>query len=667
MNSESSNTGIPTVAQLHEARLKRWHQTGEALLTVENLRSWINAAGIVLFAPRPQIVAPAPTLVEAVLGAPNGEPTLQSIGEARTLLGRLVAEGVALPLNLMGTHGSPGDAPDFVVSAAVFSYIFTLRGDKAWKQPPANSGPSKVSNLALAAYEVLSSNGPISAYDLATQLGKEVTETACLRALNELWTHLRVLPLIQPDGKATLWELTSARFTKQIKAGANAGQPTALSALISLYLGQAVSASEDEIESFLSPLAARSRIREVAHALLAARQLDTLVAEGKTLLHVAGEAPSFIVAEPAGVTVESSGEVAETESGAESEDGSRIKKYVPRPRKIGTGYLAKGKPAAGKRPFERGESRGRSEGFKPRAGGQNERERRPFRKPTEGGPERPSFRKPTDGGPERRSFRKPTEGTPERRFDKPWEEDRPRRSAEGGFKGPRKRPFERKEQGSERREFRSSPRPPRRDEGSAERGPRRQGEGGFESRPRRESAGGFERRPRRENDGGFERRPRKDSGAGPAARPFQKRPERRDHDTRPPRKADAGRQPREAGARQERPAFRRFDAPRGEGRPPRPRREGEGSEGRSRAGEFERRSLGSKGGSEGRPPRREGGFEGRPAKKQGEGNRPFSKSSSGKPKFGGAGGKFSKPPFKKKPYAKKPSDRGPRPRRDDSA
>ena len=107
----------------------------------------------------------------------------------------------------------------------------------------------------------------MSAYDLATQLGKEVTEAAVLRALTELWHRLRVLPVPQPDGAPTLWELTTTRFTKHIKAGANAGQPTALSALISLYLRQAIVASEDEIETFLSPVAARSRIRDVVHAL----------------------------------------------------------------------------------------------------------------------------------------------------------------------------------------------------------------------------------------------------------------------------------------------------------------------------------------------------------------------------------------------------------------
>src|SRR6202041_461947 len=138
----------------------------------------------------------------------------------------------------------------------------------------------------------------LSSYDLATQLGKEVTETAVLRALTELWQHLRVLPVPQPDGAATLWELMTARFTKQIKAGSNAGQPTALSALISLYLRQAIVASEEEIETFLSPVASRSRIRDVVHALLSARQLETLAIEGRTVLHIAGEPPLFHSAPP---------------------------------------------------------------------------------------------------------------------------------------------------------------------------------------------------------------------------------------------------------------------------------------------------------------------------------------------------------------------------------
>lgn len=428
---EATSPAIPSAAQLAETRQRQWHQQGEALLTLENLRSWTNAAGLVLFVPRPQIVAPAPSLVEAVLGEPVATPTIEQTTEARSLLARLVAEGLAVPLNLLGAGagtvhaGAPGDTPDFVASTAVFSYVFTLRGDKAWKQPPVTSGAFKVSPLALATHEALSRRGPLSAYDLTTEVGKEVTEAAVLRALGELWTHLRVLPLAQPDGAATLWELSSARFTKQIKAGANAGQPSALSALISLYLGQAVVASEDEIESFLAPLAARSRIRDVIHALLSARQLETVAVEGRTMLHVAGSLPAFLAPEAA--TVEGlAADVVEGESAVEVdaaadaegavEGAPRITKFIPKPRKIGTGYLAKAKPSnfgAKPGPVGRGTKTGFGAkpafgakpefkaGFKPRAGAgpAPDRERRPFSKPAAAG------------------------------FDKPWEEEKRRRLA----------------------------------------------------------------------------------------------------------------------------------------------------------------------------------------------------------------------------------------------
>jgi 23S rRNA pseudouridine2605 synthase len=429
--TETSNQAIPTAAQLAETRLKQWHQQGEALLTLENLRGWINAAGLALFVPRPQIASPAPSLMEAVLGAPSPSPTLEQTTEARSLLARLVAEGLAVPLNLMGpgvgtVHAAaPGDTPDFVASTAVFSYIFTLRGDKAWKQPPTTNGAFKVSHLALATHEALSRRGPLSAYDLTTEVGKEVTEAAVLRALGELWTHLRVLPLAQPDGASTLWELTSARFTKQIKAGANAGQPSALSALISLYLGQAIVAAEDEIESFLSPLASRSRVRDVIHALLSARQLDTIAVEGRTMLHVAGTLPAFLAPEAAVFASETDaiglGEIAvETDgsldAGGTAEAPTRITKFVPKPRKIGTGYLAKAKPSnigAKPGPFERGSKPSSRPGFKDRASSGFKSE---FIPGAGSGPA---------AGRERRPFTKPTSGG----FDKPWDEEKTRRLA----------------------------------------------------------------------------------------------------------------------------------------------------------------------------------------------------------------------------------------------
>ena len=389
--------------QLEAARATAWKQTGEPILTLEAARDWINERGLVLFAPRTlQLPTPAPSLVEATLGAAKAAPTMAETEVARGLVARLVGEGLALPLNLMNV---PGDSPDFVVSAQVFSYIFTMRGDKVWKLPPSTSGAVKVSPLGLRVFEVLTERGPMSASELAQELGREVTEAAILRSLSELWSQLRVIPLLSQGEGSTLWELTSRRFTKAIKAGANAGQPTALSALVSLYLAQVLMATEEEITTFLSPLTARSRVREVLHALVSARQLETVVIEGKTLLHIPGTLLQFGVAAEEAAVVEGEAVVAE------------------RPKKIGTGRIKsftseaktasefRGKPAGRSFPAGRGRASAGpvkpSARFGPRLDGKTDPERRPFKK---AGAARSA--RPAAGSFEKKSF------------SKPWEEDR---------------------------------------------------------------------------------------------------------------------------------------------------------------------------------------------------------------------------------------------------
>jgi 23S rRNA pseudouridine2605 synthase len=724
LNPPNHNESTAT-EHLAAARLKQWHQQGEALLTIENARSFLNAAGLVLFAPRPQIAAPAPSFVEAVAGARIETPTPAQLAQSRELLARLVAEGLAVPLNLLGIGsviGLAGETPDFIASAQVFSYIFTLRGDKGWKQPPQATGAVRFSYLAIAAHEALARRGQLTAYELAGELGKEVTESAVLRALGELWSLLRVLPLPQADGRATSWELATARLGKQIKAGANAGLPTALSTLISLYLGQAVVASEDEIQSFLSPLAARSRIRDVVHALLAARQLDTVAIEGKTVLHIGGVPPAFlseetpqavVLAEPMGeLATEAIGseaareapsdnEIGEAESAEPVKAGPRIAKFVPR-QKPGTRDLAKARPAKfARKPF--GEARkpfGEKKPFAPRDG----KGRPPFR---DGKAARPFG--------ERRGF-KPAEGTSGERKPR-FGEGRP--------------PFEKKR--FPPRETGSSPRFARRESEGAKpdrgRRPFVRREGG-EDRPQRKSfdrSESMDRRPRKpfdraESGDRSARKPFDRSGGRPARKPFDRsgeRPARKPFDRsgeRPARKpfdrsrADRSREDR---PREDRPARRSFDRP-AEGRaarkpfdrtserpagrkPPfgkprvfgRAREFGPGAEkprgdfkprpfGKTKP--FARRAESADGAKSGRsgfgdrkPFAKPGGF-GKPfrGKEGGEGSRPGGASRG--PKAGGAGfgakkfgGKNSGGPKfgAKKPFAKSKGERKPKSSQDD--
>ncbi len=602
----------PSAEQFTAERTTHWHQDGQPLLTTEALRAWLTRSGLVAYGPRVhQLGAPAPSWVEAVLGKKlDAEAELSGTEAARTLLTRLIADGSAVPLNLLGAAGGLGtDVPDYVASAAVFSYIFTLRGNKAWKQPPATSGAVKVSPLALATYEMLSAKVTLSAYDLATQLGKEVTETAVLRALTELWGQLRVLPVPQAEGPgpqtATMWELTTARFTKQIKAGANAGQPSALSALISLYLGQALAATEEEIETFLSPLASRSRVRDVIHALLSARQLDTVVVEGKTLLYVAGELPAFVAAVSEGKEPESS------EAGSAEASGSRIKKFAAKPgSKIGTGLRSKeagtGKPAFRAKP---------AFGRKPEAG---DRERRPFQRES-----KPGFAKP--------------------RFDKPWKEERrPRPGGEtlaaGADTGGGGTPAPRPEGGEAPRRTFSKP-------GTF--GRKREG---FGARPGASHADG--RPPRREFGAGEGRPPRREVGDRPAGPGFKRasasagsypaRP-KRETGGKPGFSRDRGPEGENAGE-SPRKVFRKFDAPR-EGKPfraARPEGGGKGFAGRPEAG---RPARSAERPDEPRGERPRTGFGAKPA-----GAKPFGKRPGGG--FAKAGGPFAKFADGAKPFRK---------------
>ncbi len=249
------------------------------------MQDWIAQLGFMLYTPRPlQIPAPAPSFAEAAHGSTNVGMSLQQMEPSRELLQRLIAGNHAVALNLLGTLG---ETPDYIVSAQALAFVFTLRGDKNWKKAPTSGGANKVSPLAVRIYELLAEHGALNTRDLIVHAGREVTEAAVLRALGELWSQLRVFPQPQLNGAQTLWgagkRALQPSSSRRVRTPA---VPTALSALISLYLGAVIAATEEEIEVFLSPLAPRSRIREVVHGLMTTRQLEERVVEGKTLMHL---------------------------------------------------------------------------------------------------------------------------------------------------------------------------------------------------------------------------------------------------------------------------------------------------------------------------------------------------------------------------------------------
>ncbi|HUB20048.1 MAG TPA: hypothetical protein VL990_15510 [Acidobacteriaceae bacterium] len=282
--------------QLQIARAARWRQTAATdpsapLRTLDDAAPWIDDIGFCLFLPRhTQLPAPAPSFAEACLGKPSLTPPPDAIAIAAGLLARLIGERRVVPLNLLGAFS---EHPDFLVTPEVLPWVVAMRGDRQWKSAPGGrSAP-----IVLRTFEALDREGELTAVELRERLGHEITEAAALRALIELWTTLRAMPIPAP-ASPTRWTLLRNRFPAQLATAAGTSQTTALSALLSLYLHSAVAATAEEAEIFLSPLTARSRIREVLHGMMATRQLSSTTVAAQTLLFVEGSLPETAPAEP---------------------------------------------------------------------------------------------------------------------------------------------------------------------------------------------------------------------------------------------------------------------------------------------------------------------------------------------------------------------------------
>ena len=265
-------------------------QNGAGTVTLEDARTWIEETGLCLFLPRRQFSAfIAPSFVEAVAGERNSSPAARVIVQAEDLLVRLEADGVAVRLNLLG---QPGEQPDFVVAAWVLPYVYALRGDRDWRRSPQLTGSRAVSPLATQAYKLLEV-GDATIPQLKHALGREVSESAVLRAITELWQQLRIIPVLSAPNRAPQWQLLRVRFQKAIAEGASTSQVTAISVLASIYLQAVITATMEEVELFLAPLTARSKVREVLRGLLATRQVHTISMGHAPHFYVAGTLPEF--------------------------------------------------------------------------------------------------------------------------------------------------------------------------------------------------------------------------------------------------------------------------------------------------------------------------------------------------------------------------------------
>jgi hypothetical protein len=699
----SSRSEVMNQDQLQQARLARWRQDGNALLTLDDAERWLADTPLCLYLPRQQhLPVPAPSFVEAVAGRPDATPGPEAIAAAAQMLARLVASGAVIALNLfgaapgIGVSSFVGEHPDFLATPEALPYLYALQPERNPKRQPTTAGNGRVSPLAAETWKLLEREGALTTSELRSQLGREVTEAAVLRSLAELWHTMRVVPIpAENPQEGAHWELLSARHRRELNIGSTQSQTTALSILASFYLQSAVAASAEEVEIFLSPVASRSRIRDVVHGLSTTRQLASFPLNGEGQLHVEGSLPEIAEEETvvlaAGALGEDAGleqnepsltEAAAANPAAISQERPAAPRRSPRP---AFGERARGSFAARDRRTPSSDRRGPSHDRPPRREGGFRRPQRSdasqrgsFRR-SEGSsqgaegtsrPPRPNFerraRPAAPGGPARtgssdRPDRFARPDRPERRGS--FGRGRPPRPGGSSFR--REKPFPgkpfgdrppRSGEGAERPRFRpaggsrSQSGPPRFGPGRPSRPPR-DGERPQRSFGSGEGRGARPARPAR--PGGFSR-PRRDGESRPPFRGGQSRPQgdrpfKRPYSPtgdRPPRRESGGGYGRPGGGG--RPERKFTPRPRPEGRP-----EGTSPAARPEGGERESRPFRPAG----QRPSRPGGFS-KPAGRPGSS---FRKPGFGKPSFGGTGS--GKPGGYRRPTGDRPAAGGDRPER----
>ena len=281
-----------TEQQLQELRQKKWRLSGEPIRTVEDARDFIESVGFCTMYPlRPPVLVP--TFLGAYVGNEVNLPTWQHAfadpraQEATELMVRLLRSRGAFEANVFG------ETP-FLVAASVYPFFYGLVGDRNPRQVPKSGPRSEYSPLAAHAFQAIQKDGPISKQRLRDTLGGDLSEAALDRALNDLWSKLRITRVDYTREEGAFWDVLFRWAPDPVREGMHVAVGAALSALVSKYLDCVVAAEQNEVEEFFSHLVARSRAREAVKALLAARELSYVHVGGRALLTIKPPKEEFV-------------------------------------------------------------------------------------------------------------------------------------------------------------------------------------------------------------------------------------------------------------------------------------------------------------------------------------------------------------------------------------
>ena len=273
-----------TEQELDQQRAANWRTGGNAVRTIEEARSFMDAVGFCLVYPDRSLLAPS--FMGAYAGSAAGLPDAKHAfadpraQEATDLMVRLLREKSAFELNLSG------DA-NLVVSAQVFPYFYALVGDRTPKAPPTKKAQgAAVSELAVRIFAALQKHGPMSKTQIQAKVEREPSMAALDRALGELWSILKITRVGYTPAEGALWDVLYRWAPGAVKEAIDISQPEAISALLSRYLESVVAAEQEEIEQFFSHLASRSKVREAVNMLLQARELSFVTVGGKSMVRM---------------------------------------------------------------------------------------------------------------------------------------------------------------------------------------------------------------------------------------------------------------------------------------------------------------------------------------------------------------------------------------------
>ena len=274
-----------TEQELLQERARLWRVDGNPVRTIEDARSFLKSAGFALMYPVRSLPA-VPTFIGAYAGSAEGLPDgRHAFADPRTapateLMVRLLRERTAFEANFLPESS-------LLVSAEMFPFLYALVGDRNAKgAPKVKAQGARVSPLGVKVFEAIQNHGPLSKGQLRELVGRELTTSALDRALNELWSILKITRVNYSESEGAFWDLLYRWAPKMVKEGTELSLQEAISGLLGKYLDTVVAAEQEEIEQFLSQMVSRARIRETLHALQAARQLKLTTIGAKAMFQV---------------------------------------------------------------------------------------------------------------------------------------------------------------------------------------------------------------------------------------------------------------------------------------------------------------------------------------------------------------------------------------------